>query len=102
MNQAESKILVAGSAEYQVAERQKEHYKNPATGIVELHYASQSGGDSFSPVAGFSALNVPPLLRGTLWEDNVFFEYADEKQEAEMRPAIVELAERLELKVIEY
>ncbi len=46
--------------------------------------------------------NQPPWLRGTLWEDNVFFEYADEKEEAAVRPVISELAARLGLSVLEY
>jgi hypothetical protein len=46
--------------------------------------------------------NEPPWLRGTCWEDNVFFEFDDEKQEAAVRPVILELARVLDVKVVEY
>jgi hypothetical protein len=64
---------------------------------LDAHEELRRGGRCFN-----FRQNEPPWLRGTCWEDNVFFEYDDEKQEAAVRPVIVELAGRLGLKVLEY
>ena len=45
---------------------------------------------------------VPPWLRGTFYDDNVFFEFDDQQQEHAVRPLILELAEGLPVRVIEY
>ncbi|MBK7861807.1 MAG: hypothetical protein IPJ65_24960 [Archangiaceae bacterium] len=65
--------------------------------LLDGHEALRAGGRCFT-----FRQNVPPWLRGTFYEDNVFFEFANEQQEAEMRPFILELATRLQLKVLEY
>ena len=65
--------------------------------MLEGHEALRAGGRCFT-----FRQNQPPWLRGTMYEDNVFFEYGDEKEEAAVRPLITGLAERLKLKVQEY
>jgi len=65
--------------------------------MLDGHEALRAGGRCFT-----FRQNQPPWLRGTCYDDNVFFDYADEKQEAEMRPAIVELAQQLDVRIVEY
>jgi hypothetical protein len=65
--------------------------------MLDGHEALRVGGRCFT-----FRQNEPPWLRGTFYDDNVFFEYADETQEAAMRPLIAELARALGLKTIEY
>jgi hypothetical protein len=65
--------------------------------MIEGHESLRAGGQCFT-----FRQNQPPWLRGTFYEDNVFFEYADEKQEAAMRPLISQLARSLEVRVVEY
>ena len=65
--------------------------------LLDGHEALRAGGRCFD-----FRQNEPPWLRGRLSEDNVFFEYADEKEEAVVRPVFSELARRLGLKLLEY
>lgn len=65
--------------------------------LLDGHEALRAGGRCFT-----FRQNQPPWLRGTVYEDNVFFEYDDERQEAQVRPVITELARALDVRVIEY
>jgi hypothetical protein len=65
--------------------------------LIDGHEALRAGGRCFT-----FRQNQPPWLRGTAYEDNVFFEYADEQQEAAVRPVISDLARTLDVRVVEY
>jgi hypothetical protein len=65
--------------------------------LLDGHEALKLGGRCFT-----FRQNVPPWLRGTLYEHNVFFEYTDEQQERLVRPHITELAQGLDVRLVEY
>jgi len=65
--------------------------------MLDAHEALKARGRCFT-----FRQNEHPWLQGTLFEDNVFFDYADSSHEAEARPIIIELARTHDVRVIEY
>jgi hypothetical protein len=65
--------------------------------MLEAHEALRASGRCFT-----FRQNQPPWLQGTLFEDNVFFDYADSNQEVAARAVIIELARTLDVRMIEY
>lgn len=66
-------------------------------GMIDSHWAMKERGRCFSFEQG-----AYPHLRGTMYEDNVFFTYIDGGHEAAARPEIERLAKLLQVRILEH